>query len=180
MGDFLMSTNMEVSSSYYHTGTPKKIQGSRSVISNCTTGYGRKSACVYAWATTTRGHGDPRAVTEHEQERRAGKDGVWALGGPYRSARLPVRGPPATRGYRQKSTVDDRLREKWGRLREKKGKRRRGKEKKRSEEENLAPILARAPSSPSPAVRQRDVAHGSPTPVVARIRARRWNISPRG
>ncbi|RZS28542.1 hypothetical protein BHM03_00062207 [Ensete ventricosum] len=93
------------------------------------------------------------------------------MGGPYRSARLPVRGPPAIGGYRQKSTVDDRLREKWGRLREKKGKRRRGKEKKRSEEENLAPILARAPSSPSPAVRQRDVAH---------IRARRWNISPRG
>ncbi|RZS22927.1 hypothetical protein BHM03_00055764, partial [Ensete ventricosum] len=51
---------------------------------------------------------------------------------------------------------------------------------KTREEENLARVLARAPSSPSPAIRWRTVAHGLPAPVAARTRARRLNVSPRG
>ncbi|RZS20539.1 hypothetical protein BHM03_00053076 [Ensete ventricosum] len=62
-------------------------------------------------------------------------------GGTYRSVRLPVRGPPATGQFCQKSTADGRLREKstvGSRLSKKNGRRRRGKEekKKRGEEEN--------------------------------------------
>ncbi|RRT42612.1 hypothetical protein B296_00057010, partial [Ensete ventricosum] len=48
-------------------------------------------------------------------------------GDTYWSARLPIRGPPATGRFRQKSTIGGRLREKStvdGRLRKKKGKRR--------------------------------------------------------
>ncbi|RRT48482.1 hypothetical protein B296_00032434 [Ensete ventricosum] len=47
---------------------------------------------------------------------------LLGTGGTYRSARLSVRGPPATEWYCQKSTVDGRLREEstvGGRLREK-------------------------------------------------------------
>ncbi|RWW61846.1 hypothetical protein BHE74_00031125 [Ensete ventricosum] len=33
------------------------------------------------------------------------------MGGTYRSVRLPIRGPPATGRYRQKSIVDGRLRD---------------------------------------------------------------------
>ncbi|RWV84318.1 hypothetical protein GW17_00053974 [Ensete ventricosum] len=95
-----------------------------------------------------------------------------------------------------KSAVDGRLREKSGRLREKKGRRRRGKRKKRSEEEKLAPVLARASSSPSPTICRCAVARGSPAPVAARARrcprpslpapvaartrTRRQNVSPHG
>ncbi|RWW57877.1 hypothetical protein BHE74_00035304 [Ensete ventricosum] len=66
------------------------------------------------------------------------------MGGTYRSARLPVRGPPAIGRYRQKSTVGGRLREKLtvgGRLRKKKGRKERGKEEKRRGEE----IIPRCP-----------------------------------
>ncbi|RRT34963.1 hypothetical protein B296_00057645, partial [Ensete ventricosum] len=56
-----------------------------------------------------------------------------------------------------------------------KGKKKR-KRIKRKEEENLAPVLSRAASSPSPVVRP----SSSPAPITARTRARRWNISPRG
>ncbi|RWV89423.1 hypothetical protein BHE74_00050535, partial [Ensete ventricosum] len=65
-----------------------------------------------------------------------------STGGTYRSARLPVRGPSATRRFRQKSTVGGRLRKKKGR--------RRGKEKKRREERVPRPraILARLTVSP--------------------------------
>ncbi|RWW70050.1 hypothetical protein BHE74_00022301, partial [Ensete ventricosum] len=87
--------------------------------------------------------------------------------------------PPKIDSRRSISAVDGRLREKSGRLREKKGRRRRGKEKKIREEENLAPVLARTPSLPSLAVRQRAVTRGSPAPVAARTRARRRNVSPR-
>ncbi|RWW27341.1 hypothetical protein BHE74_00019543 [Ensete ventricosum] len=70
------------------------------------------------------------------------------MGGTYRSARLPVRGPPTTGRFRQKSTVGDRLSEKstiGGRLRKKRG-RRRGKEKKKKRgRKNTSP----APSSPA-------------------------------
>ncbi|RWW18853.1 hypothetical protein GW17_00017131 [Ensete ventricosum] len=69
-------------------------------------------------------------------------------GGTYWSARLPVRGPPATERFRQKSTIDSQLREKPtvdGRLRKKKG-RRRGQEKKK---EGKKEYLAHAPSSPA-------------------------------
>ncbi|RWW09607.1 hypothetical protein GW17_00026906 [Ensete ventricosum] len=61
-----------------------------------------------------------------------------------------------------------------------KGKKKKRKRKKRREEENLVPVLARAPSWPSLTVRRRTVARGSPTPVTARTRARRRNASPRG
>ncbi|RZS15500.1 hypothetical protein BHM03_00047342, partial [Ensete ventricosum] len=40
-----------------------------------------------------------------------------------------------------------------------KGKKKKRKRKKRREEENLAPVLTGAPSSPSPAVCQRAIAH---------------------
>ncbi|RZS09459.1 hypothetical protein BHM03_00040542 [Ensete ventricosum] len=112
-----------------------------------------------------------------------------------RSARLSVRGPPATGWFRQKSTVggrlkkkstvDGRLREKstvGGRLRKKKG-RRRGKEKKKREE--------RIPRPPAVAARGRlraVAARGSPVcghrPRVAHgrffSRTRRRSVSPRG
>ncbi|RWV78995.1 hypothetical protein GW17_00059940 [Ensete ventricosum] len=84
------------------------------------------------------------------------------MGGTYWSARLPVRGPPTTGWFRQKSTVSDRLREKstiGGRLSKKKG-RRGGKRRKRRKEEKkeyLSPardphpcaVTARAPSPPA-------------------------------
>ncbi|RWW01652.1 hypothetical protein GW17_00035294 [Ensete ventricosum] len=98
------------------------------------------------------------------------------MGGTYWSARLPVRGPPTTERFRQKSTVGGRLREKstvGGRLRKKKG-RRRGKQKKKNE--GKKEYLARAPSSPA-------YCRG---PRVGRGRgrflscARRRSVSPRG
>ncbi|RWV84197.1 hypothetical protein GW17_00054101, partial [Ensete ventricosum] len=58
------------------------------------------------------------------------------MGGTYRSARLPVRGPPATRRFRQKSTVG-------GRLSEKREEEEEEKKKKRGEKEYLSP--ARGP-----------------------------------
>ncbi|RWW28775.1 hypothetical protein GW17_00006723 [Ensete ventricosum] len=80
------------------------------------------------------------------------------MGGTYRSARLPIRGPSATRRFRQKSTVDGRLKKKStsqstvdGQLRKEKG-RRRGKEKKRRGEERIPHprvVLARLPSLPA-------------------------------
>ncbi|RZR78169.1 hypothetical protein BHM03_00003428 [Ensete ventricosum] len=124
-------------------------------------------------------------------------------GGTYRSTRLSVHGPPATRRYRQKPTVGSRLREKLtvggrlrekstvgGRLREKstvgdrlrkkRGRKRRGKEEKRRGEE----IIQCRPRPRAIATR------GSPTrhrrPPVARTRgrffsrARRRNVSSRG
>ncbi|RWW00226.1 hypothetical protein GW17_00036814 [Ensete ventricosum] len=58
-----------------------------------------------------------------------------------------------------------------------KGKKKKRKRKKRREEENLSPVLARAPSSPSTAVRRRVVARGSLALVVACTHARRQNVS---
>ncbi|RZS14456.1 hypothetical protein BHM03_00046147, partial [Ensete ventricosum] len=70
------------------------------------------------------------------------------MDGTYRSARLPVCGPPTTGRFRQKSVIGGRLSEKSivdGRLRKKKG-RRRGKEKKKKRGiKNTSP----APSSPA-------------------------------
>ncbi|RWV90042.1 hypothetical protein GW17_00047785 [Ensete ventricosum] len=64
------------------------------------------------------------------------------MGGTYRSARLPVRGPPAIGRFHQKLAVDGRLRKKKGR--------RRGKGKKEVKKEYLASaVLARLPSSPA-------------------------------
>ncbi|RZS17891.1 hypothetical protein BHM03_00050096 [Ensete ventricosum] len=65
------------------------------------------------------------------------------MSGRYRSARLPVHGPPAIGWFHQKSTVG-------GRLSEKKGRRRRGgkEEKKKRGEEGRIPN-ARAPSPPA-------------------------------
>ncbi|RWW40907.1 hypothetical protein BHE74_00053645, partial [Ensete ventricosum] len=91
-----------------------------------------------------------------------------------RITRLPVRGSPATGRYHQKSTVSGRLREKStvggrsreksSRLGEKKGKKKKRKRKKRREEENLKPVLAHAPSLPSPAVRRCAVARARRRP----------------
>ncbi|RZR77381.1 hypothetical protein BHM03_00002424 [Ensete ventricosum] len=64
------------------------------------------------------------------------------MGGTYRSARLPVRGPLATGRFRQKSTVGGRLSEKKGRRRRRRGKRRK-KKRERGEKEYLSP--ARGP-----------------------------------
>ncbi|RWW12065.1 hypothetical protein GW17_00024280 [Ensete ventricosum] len=96
------------------------------------------------------------------------------MGGAYRSVRLPVRGPPATGRFCQKSTVGGRLREKLivggrlcekstvgVRLREKRGRRRSGKEEKKKRE---VPISPRHPR------RRVVVARGSPAP------ARYWAI----
>ncbi|RWV99995.1 hypothetical protein GW17_00037064 [Ensete ventricosum] len=90
------------------------------------------------------------------------------MGGTYRSARLPVRGPPATGRFRQKSTVGGRLKKKStvsGRLRKKKRKR---KKKKRRGEERIPRPHAVLACLPSP-------------PAVARFfsRTRRRSISPR-
>ncbi|RWW37843.1 hypothetical protein BHE74_00056978, partial [Ensete ventricosum] len=63
------------------------------------------------------------------------------MAGTYRFARLPVRGPPATGRFRQKSTVGGRLSEKKG------GRRRRGKRRKKKKRGEKKPI-ARAQSSP--------------------------------
>ncbi|RWW33565.1 hypothetical protein GW17_00001728 [Ensete ventricosum] len=105
------------------------------------------------------------------------------MGGTYRSARLPVREPPATGRFCQKSAVDGQLSEKstvGDRLRKKKG-RRRGKEKKEGNKEYLASavlasaVLARLPSPPAGRLRA----------VAARgrgrffSRARRRSVSPR-
>ncbi|RZR91291.1 hypothetical protein BHM03_00019377, partial [Ensete ventricosum] len=65
------------------------------------------------------------------------------MGGTYRSAWLPVHGPPATGRYRQKSTVG-------GRLRKKKGRKRRGKEEKRIGEEMRHLARALSPSAYRP------------------------------
>ncbi|RZS09378.1 hypothetical protein BHM03_00040455 [Ensete ventricosum] len=89
------------------------------------------------------------------------------MGGTYRSARLPVRGPPATGRFCQKSGVGGRLSEKptvGGRLRKKKG-RRRGKEKKKEEgkKEYLASaVLARLPSPPAGRLRAVACARSQP------------------
>ncbi|RWW60929.1 hypothetical protein BHE74_00032039, partial [Ensete ventricosum] len=61
-----------------------------------------------------------------------------------------------------------------------KGKKKKRKRKRKREEENLAPVLARTPLSPSPAVRRRAIACGSSAPVAARTRVRRRNVSSRG
>ncbi|RZR88578.1 hypothetical protein BHM03_00016192, partial [Ensete ventricosum] len=63
------------------------------------------------------------------------------MGGTYRSARLPVRGPSAIGRFCQKSTVGGRLSEKKG------GRRRRGKIRKKKKRGEKKPI-ARARSSP--------------------------------
>ncbi|RZS00987.1 hypothetical protein BHM03_00030777, partial [Ensete ventricosum] len=93
------------------------------------------------------------------------------MGGTYRSARLPVRGPPATGRFHQKSAVGGRLSEKstvGGRLRKKKG-RRRGKGKKKRGEERI-PRQCR-PRPPAVAAR------GSP--AIAFSPARGDGASPR-
>ncbi|RRT64953.1 hypothetical protein B296_00040847, partial [Ensete ventricosum] len=81
-----------------------------------------------------------------------------STGGTYWSVRLPVRGPPATERFRQKSTVGGRLKKKstvGGRLREKstvvsqlrKKKGRRGKEEKKKRRiPRPCAVLAHAPS----------------------------------
>ncbi|RZS26048.1 hypothetical protein BHM03_00059340, partial [Ensete ventricosum] len=93
-------------------------------------------------------------------------------GGTYRSARLPVRGPPATGRFRQKSAVDDRLSEKstvGGRLSEKstvdgrlRNKKEEEEEKKKKEEGkkeyHASAVLAHLSSLP--AGRLRAVARG--------------------
>ncbi|RRT52093.1 hypothetical protein B296_00034324, partial [Ensete ventricosum] len=125
------------------------------------------------------------------------------MSGTYRSDRLPVRGPPATGRFRQKSTIDDRFRPSTidfdrrrsistvrgrlkkkstvgGRLREKStvGDRLRKKKGRRigkeKKKEGKKEYLARAPSSPACRCR----------PQVARSRdrffshARRRSVSP--
>ncbi|RWW33373.1 hypothetical protein BHE74_00050825 [Ensete ventricosum] len=99
---------------------------------------------------------------------------------PAVSPSLPVRGPPVTGRFLQKSTVGSRLREKstvggrlrdkstvGGRLRKKKG-RRRGKKKKRRGEERI----------PHP---RAVVASGVPSSAIASFsRARRRSVSPLG
>ncbi|RWW09333.1 hypothetical protein GW17_00027194 [Ensete ventricosum] len=71
------------------------------------------------------------------------------MGGTYRSARLPVRGPPATGRFHQKSAISGRLRDKstvGGRLSEKKGgRRRRGKRRKKRKEEKKDLSSVRGP-----------------------------------
>ncbi|RWW56866.1 hypothetical protein BHE74_00036380, partial [Ensete ventricosum] len=109
-------------------------------------------------------------------------------GGTYQSARLPVRGSSATGRYRQKSIVDDRLREKKGR------RRRRRKEEKRREKgkkeihsaihARRSPVCCRRPyaiavltrGSPACCRRSRALA------ALARFfsHARRRHVSPRG
>ncbi|RWW47514.1 hypothetical protein BHE74_00046486 [Ensete ventricosum] len=113
-------------------------------------------------------------------------------GGTYRSARLLVRGPPATGRFRQKSTVGNQLREKstvGGRLRKKKG-RRRGKGKKKRREERIPrprailacrrrrPQVACAPSPPAHRRRLRAVAARGRGCFFSRTRRR--SVSPRG
>ncbi|RRT53176.1 hypothetical protein B296_00049985, partial [Ensete ventricosum] len=72
------------------------------------------------------------------------------------------------------------IEEEIGSIEGEKGKKKKRKRKKRREEENLAPVLARASSSPSPVVRRRAVARGSPAPIAACTHARRRNVSQRG
>ncbi|RWW44356.1 hypothetical protein BHE74_00049883, partial [Ensete ventricosum] len=79
--------------------------------------------------------------------------------------RLPVRGPPATGRFRQKSTVDGRLREIDCRrsIEEEKGKNKRKRKKKKRGSKNTS--LARRPHPPAVAARHRLLAiapRGSP------------------
>ncbi|RWW05578.1 hypothetical protein GW17_00031139 [Ensete ventricosum] len=73
------------------------------------------------------------------------------MGGTYRSARLPVRGPPATGRFHKKSTVSGRLKgeidRRWSVEREKGTKKKRKKKKKKEKRRKRIPI-ARARSSP--------------------------------
>ncbi|RRT53756.1 hypothetical protein B296_00048961, partial [Ensete ventricosum] len=83
-------------------------------------------------------------------------------GGTYRSARLPVRGPPATGRFSQKSTVDGRLKGEIDRRRsierEKGRKKKKSKKKKKRKEEKkntYRPRAVLACASSLPAGRQR-------------------------
>ncbi|RWW46231.1 hypothetical protein BHE74_00047846, partial [Ensete ventricosum] len=86
----------------------------------------------------------------------------FGTGSTYQSARLSVRGPGDTAKNRP-SAVD------FGCQQSIEGEIGKKRKRKKRREENLAPVLAHAPSSPSPAVRQ----HA----IVARTHARRQNVS---
>ncbi|RWW29208.1 hypothetical protein GW17_00006277, partial [Ensete ventricosum] len=90
----------------------------------------------------------------------------------YRSVRLLVHRPSATGRFRQKSTVD-------GRLREKKGRRRRGKEEEKKKRSTYFP----APSSSARRCCPRVTNARTPSLPVGRKRffsvARKRNVSPR-
>ncbi|RWV98551.1 hypothetical protein BHE74_00016218 [Ensete ventricosum] len=86
-------------------------------------------------------------------------------GGTYRSVRLPLRGPPATGRFCQKSIVGGRLKKKStvsGRLRKKKG-RRRGKEEKKKRRKRIPcphAVVARARGRFFSRARRRSVSPG--------------------
>ncbi|RWW02269.1 hypothetical protein GW17_00034655 [Ensete ventricosum] len=110
------------------------------------------------------------------------------MGGTYRSARLPVHGPPATGRFHQKSTVGGRFKgeidrrrsiegeiDHWRSIEREKGrkkkkrKKKKKKEKKRKNTYRPRAVLARAPSSLARCRRSRVVAAcGSPAPVRRR------------
>ncbi|RWW81866.1 hypothetical protein BHE74_00009703 [Ensete ventricosum] len=79
------------------------------------------------------------------------------MGGTYRSARLPVRGPPATGRFRQKSTVGGQLSEK----REEEEEEEKEEKKRKEEKKDLSavrgphPCAVAACGSPASASRQR-------------------------
>ncbi|RRT57241.1 hypothetical protein B296_00044212, partial [Ensete ventricosum] len=84
------------------------------------------------------------------------------MGGTYQSAKLPVRGPPATGRYCQKSTIDGRFSREIGLIEGKKGK----KKKRKRRKIKLSAVLARAPSPP--ASRPRAVTGRAPSPARCR------------
>ncbi|RWW06919.1 hypothetical protein GW17_00029724 [Ensete ventricosum] len=86
------------------------------------------------------------------------------MGGTYRSARLPVRGPPATGRFRQKSTVGGRLNEK---REEEEEEEKEEKKKKRGEKRPIG----RARSSPVRRRRSRVASARVPSPPASRGRS---------
>ncbi|RWW31469.1 hypothetical protein GW17_00003907 [Ensete ventricosum] len=109
------------------------------------------------------------------------------MGGTYQSARLPVRGLPATGRYCQKSTIDGRFSGEIGLIEGEKGKKKKRKRRK-NKRRRIKPstVLARTPSPP--ASRPRAVTGRTPSPARCRwastlahffSHARRRNVSRR-